>query len=196
MRAHHLLAVQTGEKDAAGGEMVQRRRQRIDVRAAVKLDVSVDLLRRDVRGRSQDVVRHVARPLLEMPEDVAQPEVGELHLAVGVYHYVLGLYVAVHDPEVVPGVVEGTRYRLADEKAVDLLQMLLALEIVLSRMLSIRTPITTIGFGFVPLVMAGILFGPVPAAIVAALADILGALLFPIGAYYPPLTVTSNLACC
>ena len=38
------------------------------------------------------------------------------------------------------------------------LAMLLALEIVLSRMLSIRTPITTIGFGFVPLVMAGILF--------------------------------------
>ena len=41
--------------------------------------------------------------------------------------------------------------------------------------------------------MAGILFGPVPAAIVAALADILGALLFPIGAYYPPLTITSIL---
>ena len=73
------------------------------------------------------------------------------------------------------------------------LAMLLALEIVLSRFLSIQTPITRIGFGFVPLVIAGILFGPVPAAIVAVLADILGALLFPIGACYPPLTVTSLL---
>ena len=71
--------------------------------------------------------------------------------------------------------------------------MLLALEIVLSRFLSIQTPITRIGFGFIPLVIAGILFGPIPAAIVAALADILGALLFPIGAYYPPLTITSIL---
>lgn len=73
------------------------------------------------------------------------------------------------------------------------LAMLLAIEIVLSRFLSIQTPITRIGFGFVPLVMAGILFGPVPAAIVAVLADVLGALLFPIGAYYPPLTITSLL---
>ena len=73
------------------------------------------------------------------------------------------------------------------------LAMLLALEIVLSRFLSIQTPITRIGFGFIPLVMAGILFGPIPAAIVAVLADVLGALLFPTGAYYPPLTVTSLL---
>lgn len=87
---------------------------------------------------------------------------------------------------------EKKKFRISTKMLVTL-AMLLALEIVLSRMLSIRTPITTIGFGFVPLVMAGILFGPVPAAIVAALADILGALLFPIGAYYPPLTITSIL---
>ncbi|MBR3302137.1 MAG: folate family ECF transporter S component [Firmicutes bacterium] len=87
---------------------------------------------------------------------------------------------------------ENKKTRISTKMLVTL-AMLLALEIVLSRMLSIRTPITTIGFGFVPLVMAGILFGPVPAAIVAALADILGALLFPIGAYYPPLTITSIL---
>ena len=72
--------------------------------------------------------------------------------------------------------------------------MLLALEIVLSRFLSIQTPVTRIGFGFIPLVIAGILFGPVPAAIVAGLADVLGALLFPVGTYYPPLTITSVLA--
>ncbi|MBO4818930.1 MAG: folate family ECF transporter S component [Firmicutes bacterium] len=74
------------------------------------------------------------------------------------------------------------------------LAMLLALEIVLSRFLSIQTPVTRIGFGFVPLVIAGILFGPIPASIVAVLSDVLGALLFPTsGAYYPPLTITSFL---
>lgn len=80
-----------------------------------------------------------------------------------------------------------------DVKMITTLGMLLALEIVLSRFLSIQTPITRIGFGFVPLVVAGTLYGPVPAAILAVLADVLGALLFPIGAYYPPLTITSCL---
>ena len=78
-------------------------------------------------------------------------------------------------------------------KMITMLGMLLALEIVLSRWLSIQTSITRIGFGFVPLVMAGILFGPVAAAIVAVLADILGALLFPTGAFFPGLTVTACL---
>lgn len=80
-----------------------------------------------------------------------------------------------------------------DVKSITTLGMLLAMEIVLSRFLSIQTPITRIGFGFVPLVVAGILYGPIASAILAVLADILGALLFPIGAYYPPLTLTSLL---
>ena len=75
-----------------------------------------------------------------------------------------------------------------------MLAMLLALEIILSRFLSIQTPVTRIGFGFVPLVITGILFGPIPASIVAVLGDVLGAILFPTsGAYYPPLTITSFL---
>jgi len=80
-----------------------------------------------------------------------------------------------------------------DAKTITTLGMLLALEIVLSRFLSIQTPITRIGFGFVPLVIAAILYGPVASGVLAVLADILGALLFPIGAYYPPLTITSLL---
>lgn len=73
------------------------------------------------------------------------------------------------------------------------LGMLLAMEVVLSRFLSIQTSITRIGFGFVPLVIAGILYGPVASTILAGLADILGALLFPTGAFFPGLTVTAVL---
>ena len=71
--------------------------------------------------------------------------------------------------------------------------LLIALEIVLSRFLSISTPVTKIGFAFVPVVIAAVLLGPLPAALVAALADFLGAGLFPIGAYFPGFTLTAFL---
>ena len=41
-----------------------------------------------------------------------------------------------------------------------LIAFLIALEIILTRFLSINTPIVRIGFGFLPVAMAGILFGP------------------------------------
>ena len=71
--------------------------------------------------------------------------------------------------------------------------MLIWLEIVLSRFLSIPTPITKIGFAFVPVAAAALLLGPLEAGIVGALADFLGALLFPIGAYFPGFTLTAFL---
>jgi ECF transporter S component (folate family) len=71
--------------------------------------------------------------------------------------------------------------------------LLVAIEIVLSRFLSISTPIVRIGFGFVPIVLIAILHGPVFAGIGAALADFLGAILFPIGAYFPGFTLVAGL---
>ena len=71
--------------------------------------------------------------------------------------------------------------------------ILLAAEIVLTRFVSFSTWNTRIGFGFVPVVLTAILFGPVPAAIVAALGDFLGAVLFPIGPYFPGFTLTAAL---
>ena len=72
-----------------------------------------------------------------------------------------------------------------------ILAMLIALEIVLSRFLSINAWNTKIGFNFVPIVVAAVIFGPVEAAIVAGLGDFLGAILFPIGAYFPGFTFTA-----
>ena len=71
--------------------------------------------------------------------------------------------------------------------------LLIALEIVLSRFLAINAWNIKIGFNFVPIVAAAILYGAVPAGIVAAMGDFLGALLFPIGAYFPGFTLTAFL---
>jgi ECF transporter S component (folate family) len=71
--------------------------------------------------------------------------------------------------------------------------VLVAMEIVLSRFLSFNTWNTKIGFGFIPIAAAAILMGPVEAAVCGGFADLLGATLFPIGAYFPGFTATAAL---
>ncbi|MGE4276280.1 MAG: folate family ECF transporter S component [Lawsonibacter sp.] len=71
--------------------------------------------------------------------------------------------------------------------------LLLAIEIVLSRVLSISTPIARIGFDFAPMALAGMLFGPWYGCAVGALADFLGANLFPAGPYWPGFTLVAGL---
>lgn len=73
------------------------------------------------------------------------------------------------------------------------LGVLIAMEIVLSRFLSISAWNTKIGFSFVPVAAAAMLFGPAAGAIVGGLGDFIGAILFPIGAYFPGFTVTAAL---
>lgn len=72
--------------------------------------------------------------------------------------------------------------------------MLAAMEIVLTRFCSLNTWNIRIGFGFAALAAAGILYGPLAAGIVGAAADILGALLFPTGPFFPGFTVTAFLS--
>lgn len=48
-------------------------------------------------------------------------------------------------------------------------------------------------FTFIPLAIAGWLFGPVPAALVGFVGDILGCMLFPMGAYFPGFTLSTML---
>ena len=73
------------------------------------------------------------------------------------------------------------------------LSVLTALEVVLSRFLSFSVWNQKIGFAFAATAMAGMLFGPIGGAIVGGLADFVGALLFPIGAYFPGFTLTNAL---
>lgn len=70
--------------------------------------------------------------------------------------------------------------------------VLIALEIVLTRFLSINTPIFRIGFGFIPIALIGIMYGPVWAGTAAGIGDVLGTFLMPYG-LYPPITLTAIL---
>ncbi|MEF9960270.1 MAG: folate family ECF transporter S component [Niameybacter sp.] len=74
-----------------------------------------------------------------------------------------------------------------------LLALLVALNIVLVRFGAIYLgPSLRITFGFIPIVIMGILFGPVSAAVGAGVADFIGAILFPAGgAYFPGFTLSS-----
>ena len=74
-----------------------------------------------------------------------------------------------------------------------IMAFLIAMEIILTRFCSINTPILRIGFGFLPVAMMGIMFGPVWAAAGYAIGDLLGMLIFPSGAYFPGFTLTAFL---
>ena len=78
-------------------------------------------------------------------------------------------------------------------KELTLIAVLTAVEILLSRFLSVNAWNLKIGFNFVPIAVAAILLGSVEAGIVAALGDLIGAILFPIGAYFPGFTLTAFL---
>lgn len=64
-----------------------------------------------------------------------------------------------------------------------------AASMVLNRFASIHTMGWTIGFAFVPIVLTAVLCGPFWAAAAGALADFVGAILFPFGPYFPGFTV-------
>ena len=74
-----------------------------------------------------------------------------------------------------------------------LMGMLIAVEIVLERLFSISTPITRIGFSFIAPVCAAIVLGPIESAIVYAVGDMLGMILFPSGAILWGLTLTKAI---
>ncbi len=71
------------------------------------------------------------------------------------------------------------------------LALLTALQVVLSRFLSIQLWNIKIGFSFVPVMLAANLYGPVGGALVYGVGDLIGALLFPSGAYFPGFTLTA-----
>ena len=72
--------------------------------------------------------------------------------------------------------------------------VLIALEIVIAQFITFRpSQSIKLSLDFIPIVIAGILYGPLPALIISVLADILGAFLFPVGPYFPGFTVTAAL---
>ncbi|MBR3784910.1 MAG: folate family ECF transporter S component [Firmicutes bacterium] len=72
--------------------------------------------------------------------------------------------------------------------------LLIALQIILSRFLSINAWNLKIGFAFTAIFVAAYLYGPWFSAVVAVIADVVGASLFPSGAFFPGFTVTAVLS--
>ncbi|MDD6806829.1 MAG: folate family ECF transporter S component [Oscillospiraceae bacterium] len=68
---------------------------------------------------------------------------------------------------------------------------LVALEVVLNRFASINLWNLKIGLAFIPIMVAGMLLGPVKAGVVGVVSDLIGAILFPSGAFFPGFTLSA-----
>lgn len=71
--------------------------------------------------------------------------------------------------------------------------LLVSMEIIFTRFLSFQTPIIRIGFGFIPVAFSAIMFGPLIGGLAAAIADVLGMMIFPKGAFFPGFTLSAFL---
>ena len=80
-------------------------------------------------------------------------------------------------------------------KDVTVLAMLVALNVVMAELLKfpIIPKVLELSFGFVPIAVAGMLFGAIPAMVVAVIADIIGALIFSSGDFFFGYTLTALL---
>ncbi len=72
--------------------------------------------------------------------------------------------------------------------------LLTAVAVVANRFLSINLPSMSIGVTFVPLMLCGMLFGPLWGGVCGALTDFIGATLFPFGPYFPGFTAVAFLS--
>ena len=85
-----------------------------------------------------------------------------------------------------------TMHTKMNVRSVSVIGILVAMEIILARF-SIHTWNIKIGFSFVPVVVAAILYGPIAGGLVGAIGDVISAILFPVGAYFPGFTLTAFL---
>ena len=77
--------------------------------------------------------------------------------------------------------------------------LLIALSIILTRILSLRIAIggvegVRIGLGKLPIILGGILFGPLIGGLIGAFSDLLGYFIIPMGPYLPQITLTYALS--
>lgn len=82
---------------------------------------------------------------------------------------------------------------MSKAKTIAFVGLLVSMEIIFTRFLSFQTPIIRIGFGFIPIAFTAIMFGPLVGGLAAALADVLGMIIFPKGAYFPGFTLSAFL---
>lgn len=80
-------------------------------------------------------------------------------------------------------------------KSISLMGLFMAIQVILTRFLSIQTPFVRSGFAFVPIVMMGMMFNPLIAGIGNMFADFIGIMLFgSSGPYFPGFSLTAFLS--
>lgn len=83
---------------------------------------------------------------------------------------------------------------MSRNKKIIITAVLLAALVILSRFLSIKTPIAKISFAFVPTCLCAIWLGPKWTVLLNVLGDLIGATLFPSGPFFPGYTVSTAIA--
>lgn len=79
-------------------------------------------------------------------------------------------------------------------KKIVLAGLLVATAVVFNRFFSIKTPIVQISFVFIPEIIIATIYGPWWSMLLFGLTDLIGALLFPFGAYFVGYTVSAVLS--
>lgn len=74
------------------------------------------------------------------------------------------------------------------------LSLMVAASVVLKRFLGFNISVISISLGFLPIALAGALLGPLGGLMAGALADIVGATLFPFGPFNPGFTLMAMLS--
>lgn len=83
---------------------------------------------------------------------------------------------------------------MSKNKKIIITAILLAMLIVLSRFLSIKTPILKISFAFIPTMLCATWLGPKWTVLLNVLGDVIGATLFPTGPYFIGYTISTAIA--
>ena len=86
-----------------------------------------------------------------------------------------------------------TKLSITKTKKLILSAMFLAVLLILSRFLSVKTSLLVISFSFIPIMISAIYLGPKYSTLIAALGDLIGALLFPFGTYFVGFTISLRL---
>ena len=80
-----------------------------------------------------------------------------------------------------------------DARAITIIGLLMALEIILTRVFSFEVPFFRIGIGFLPGVMIAMMYGPWIAGATAVSTDIIGMVLLPKAMFFPGFTLSTFL---
>lgn len=83
---------------------------------------------------------------------------------------------------------------MTNTKKLVFVSLLVALTVVLARFVSFKSDILRISLEFFPIAIAAIMFGPLAGGVTAAVADVVGGLLFPHGPFFPGFTLSAFIS--